>query len=630
MGYLLDPAACANFEEISRREWLLTNGIGGYAMGTPTGINTRRYHGLLVAAIDPPSERMVLLGAIDASVKGKGQSFEISANQYPASVHPEGWRFLTKFYAGKHAEWTFEAGSLKIVRRLVLHQGENACTIEYENVGNAPFSLTLRPLICHKRHHENFRERDDYPNHILFSTRVTTIAHNGVALHLAHLEAQCMPVKEWYYRFEHQREVDRGLDPWDDLYCPLELTYDLAPGDRAVLVAATEPDVSPFPMPNRDTQAMDSVQALREAVSHFVVSTERRVSIIAGYPWFTDWGRDTMISLPGALLCTGRHVEARQILRDYASQLRDGLIPNRFVESGETPDYNTVDATLWFVNAVHKTLEAEWDESFAIEMAGVCHSIFDHHVGGTRFGIAVDPGDGLLTQGEEGVQLTWMDAKVGDWVVTPRQGKPVEVNALWINALTSMVLLRQQLGLGSNLEADALKLARSNFEQKFWDGGRGYYLDTAEPDDASLRPNQVIAMALPFTSVNPDHARSALRVVRNHLLTPRGLRTLDPGSTCYRARFEGNMRELDSAYHQGTVWPWLLGSYATAAARFGDDPQEPIRVLSEATAMLAELGYGGIAEVYDGDSPHRANGCPWQAWSAAEILRAWQEDVYAR
>jgi predicted glycogen debranching enzyme len=374
---------------------------------------------------------------------------------------------------------------------------------------------------------------------------------------------------------------------------------------------------------------------LQSAASAFFVKTEERSSIIAGYPWFTDWGRDTMISIPGLCLHTGRVEEARKILADYASQCEKGLIPNRFVESGQHPDTNTVDATLWFANAIYKTLMAEWDEGFAWRMMATLESVYDWHVNGTLFGIVVDQSDGLLTQGEPGVQLTWMDAKVGDWVVTPRHGKPVEINGLWINALRIMEWLSGKL---KAIKADDLRhepdiyrvaaeKAESNFDRKFWHEVRGHYLDTVDPDDASLRPNQVIAMALPFSPVNPEHAKKALGVVARELVTPCGLRTLGPNEPGYRGRYKGSLPELDAAYHQGTAWPWLLGSYATALVRYLDDRKEAKKVLRQVKQMLGEYGLGGVAEVYDGDEPQEPGGCPYQAWSVAEILRAWIEDV---
>jgi predicted glycogen debranching enzyme len=364
---------------------------------------------------------------------------------------------------------------------------------------------------------------------------------------------------------------------------------------------------------------------LAAAAERYLVDSPRN-SILAGYPWFTDWGRDTMISLPGLCLCTGKVETAKSILRAYASQMRHGLIPNRFVESGE-PDTNTVDATLWFANAAYKTLLASWDEGFARQMHGALVQMVDSHEAGTLHGIRMDPSDGLLTQGGPGLQLTWMDAKIGDWVVTPRTGKPVEIAALWINALRATAWISARLGESGARYTELADRGASAFESKFWDEGRGFYRDVADPADSTLRPNQVLAMALPLFSPEPEHSRRALGVVARELLTPYGLRTLGPSEPGYRPEFRGPLASLDSAYHQGTVWPWLLGPYVTAMMRYTQDRAEGRRILRNARAMLSECGLGGISEVYDGDEPRRPAGCPWQAWSVAEILRAWVEDL---
>ncbi len=632
MRYILDEQQCKNLQVSSRREWLLTNGIGGFAMGTVSGINTRRYHGQLVAAINPPTDRMVLLAAMDEMIQIGGNPIGISANQYPGAVYPEGYLYLNCFKTdGNVATWNYRVSGADVEKCLAIHPGNNAVTIRYRNVGRVPFTLTLRPLVSHKSYHENFTERADYPHDIGFYADETRIEDRLVTLYLAHPNSRRQPVQGWYYRFDHMRETERGLDPRDDLYCPCELTYDLAPGEMVSLTAADEPRIAPIEISD-DTSKSEYrlTPCLKDGALPFIVKTQHRTSIIAGYPWFTDWGRDTMISLPGICLCTGKFSEARQILTDFASQLHQGLLPNRFVDHGDQPDTNTVDATLWFANAIYRTLNAEWNQEFAVLMGKALEEVYAWHVKGTLFGIKVDPEDGLLTQGAPGVQLTWMDAKVGDWVVTPRHGKPVEINGLWINALMVMHWLEERLDRTpkpkSKYLADALK-AQKSFELKFWHNARGHYLDTVDPDDASLRPNMIIALSLPFVEVNPVHAKMALAVAAKELLTPMGLRTLGPNEPNYRGRYGGSLPEMDAAYHQGTAWPWLLGPYVTALVRYTGDKVEAKRILRNVKNMLTEYGVGGVAEVYDGDEPQRPGGCPWQAWSSAEILRAWVEDV---
>ena len=423
------------------------------------------------------------------------------------------------------------------------------------------------------------------------------------------------------------RERDRGLRSNEDLCSPIELSYDLDSGKSATLHFALgeelPTDANVF---TSSKKTHELGEMLTRSAKHFIVQTDSRTSIIAGYPWFTDWGRDTMISLPGILLATGRVAEARQLLRDYANSIDGGMIPNRFVENEEHPDYNTADATLWFVNAAYKCLSAEWDLAFAQEMLGAFELIFSGHIGGTRFNIKVDPEDGLLHQGGPETQLTWMDAKIGDWVITSRHGKAIEIVALWINALRVMEWIAKQVAPERAHEFYKWAvLAEANFESKFWREEQGYFADTIEPESTQLRPNQVIALGLPFVNVTEGHARKALAIVEKELLTPVGLRTLGPADPAYRGRYEGPMRELDSAYHQGTVWPWLLGSYLTASQRYMGNAIELRRILRPLKAAVEEYGMGGIAEVYDADPPHRPNGCPWQAWSVAELLRFLKE-----
>jgi len=626
MIYSLDSQQCRNLGVSTKSEWLLPNGIGGFAMGTASGINTRRYHGLLIAAINPPTDRRLLLAAVDGVATYGSTKLCLSSNQYPGAVHPDGFEQLESFTVSDRATWVYRRGHVQIQKTIYLVPGQNQVLLEYKNTGTKSVELSLRPLVCHRDFHANFSERDSYPQSIQIGSDQTVIEEDGIELVLSHLGATRSPVAGWYYRFEHEKELERGLDPRDDLFCPCELLYSLRPGASITLSASVgEPTVSDIP-PSTDQSTVSLSKKLEQAAQNFLVKTQSRTTILAGYPWFSDWGRDTMIALPGICLQTGHISEARNILRDYASQMRHGLIPNRFVEKGEIPDYNTVDATLWFGNAIYKTLLAEWDESFGKEMLEVLNQIIWHHRHGTDFGIIVDPSDGLLKQGEPGLQLTWMDAKIGDWVVTPRHGKPVEINGLWINLLRVTCWLKAKLGSDWSAEETLANLAAKSFEEKFWHEARGHYFDTIEPGDASLRPNQVIAMSLPFSPCSQDHAVRALEVVERDLLTTVGLRTLGPNEPSYVSRFEGPVRDLDAAYHQGTVWPWLMGSYISAKARYGGDVSQLRKVLKHAGEMLVEAGLGGISECYDGDAPHRPNGCPWQAWSVGEYLRAWNED----
>ncbi len=625
MKYLVETDRCRDFSVSSELEWILPNGIGGYAMGTVSGANTRRYHAHLVAATDAPAVRMVLLAGIEAYVNSAGNSYGISTNQYSGAVHPMGYQKLSKFSVGQVAEWIFDLDGHPFAKRIFMHQGENACTIEYANLGSEPVQLSLRPLVCHKHYHDNFRVADFYPEFLVFPEDKTILSHQGIMLCIEHPGAERTPTTGWYYRFEYTRELERGLEPLDDLYCPCELRYILPGGESIFLVAADHEGAVAQEIPVDTGDKHDIEESLSQAAAQFFVKTPTRTSIIAGYPWFTDWGRDTMISLPGVCLERGLFAEAKAILRSYAGQMRYGLIPNRFVDVGEMPEYNTVDATLWFANAIYLTLKKEWDAAFAAEAFKWLSEVYTWHMKGTQFGIKVDAEDGLLTQGIDGVQLTWMDAKVKDWVVTPRHGKPVEINGLWINTLRILEWLAKELNQPADVFGQKAEQAESSFRAKFWHERTGHYLDTIEPDDASLRPNQVIAMSLPFSPATGEQAIMALDRVTKELLTPFGLRTLGTQEAGYVGRYQGDMPQRDAAYHQGTVWPWLLGPYCSALVRLKGDNAGALSILSGAAEWLQACGLGGIAEVYDGDAPQRPSGCPWQAWSVAEVLRAYRE-----
>ena len=633
MNYTFSELECRNYDLARSREWILTNNLGGYAMGTVAGICSRRYHGLLIASMDPPAGRVLLWKTVELEARVEGRTYALSTNEYPGVVHPTGYQNLAGFeQTPSEASWTFRLGKQTLKKSVRLSQIGNQAFLTLTNLGTTPIEVFLRPILVDRSHHEDFHRSPEFPRDVRYGADQTVVvgSHEAVIQHEGFVRE---PLDQWYYRFEHYRERERGLEDREDAFCACLLRAVIPAGEAITCSIGTtvstaawhEPDSTDLPV----KKSLGNIrQALTDAVRKNVITGSPRPTILAGYPWFTDWGRDTMISIPGALLIPGRYSEARAILAAFASQMRDGLIPNRFVESGDEPEYHTVDGTLWFVNAVYKTLLAEWDGEFATEMMGQLHQIYRHHVKGTRFGIRVDPADGLLTQGEEGVQLTWMDAKIGDWVVTPRHGKPVEINGLWVNALRIMAWLAARVdGFAPEVFQNAADVATEAFNRKFWHVRSGYYLDTVDPDDASLRPNQVLAMALPFSPCQPEQAKVALDRVGQELLTPRGLRTLAPSDPRYQGRFEGDMARRDASYHQGTVWPWLLGSYATAVVKYTGDTAAARNALRPVKEMMKEYGLGGVAEVYDAEMPQRPGGCPWQVWSAAEILRAWVEDI---
>ncbi|MBX7219688.1 MAG: amylo-alpha-1,6-glucosidase [Blastocatellia bacterium] len=670
-----------DLETALKQEWLETNGIGGFASGTLARIRTRRYHGLLFAATKPPVGRTLLLNAFESSVTVNGERFETSSNQYPGVVHPTGYKYLTRFRLNPWPVWTYRVGDVVLESAIWMVHGENTTVIEYTlvNAPNVPVTLELRPIVTFRDYHSLAREQALLDNHVELSDGLLKVTPKPdmPSLYLGHNSAEVALDEFWYRRFEYLEEQARGHDYLEDGFSPFGLSFNLNFGS-AVVIASTQPHpvedletlryreaarrmairmaaipsgspadshVRPLDAcePSKRAQAADALSAdplvkpLVTATAAFIVARgAEHETVIAGYPWFTDWGRDTFISLTGLTLVTGRFDTARNILQAFAAVESQGLIPNRFQDTGEEPEYNTVDGTLWYVYAVGRYLDYTEDLDFVKEhLYPTLKNIFHHHFAGTRYNIKVDD-DGLLAAGEVGKQLTWMDAKVGDWVVTPRMGKPVEIQGLWYNALQVMASVEAACGdaaAAATLQAEAQKTAAS-FNQKFWNAeGKCFYdvLTPAGPDGA-IRPNQVLALAMPYCPADPNHARVALATIKRELLTPYGLRTLAPQEPGYTGRYQGGPRERDGAYHQGTVWPFLLGSMVTAYLRFYEaDPNAASTARNWLAAFethLKEAGLGQISEIFDGDEPHTPRGCIAQAWSVAEIYRCLVEDIH--
>jgi predicted glycogen debranching enzyme len=655
-----------------QREWLETNGIGGFASSTVCGMNTRRYHALLVAATKPPVGRMVLLSKIEETLVVGGRRFDLGCNRYPGVIHPQGYQYLAQFRRDPFPVFTYEIEGLVLEKTVFLVYGENTAVIQYELRGNVPdeSTLELRPLIAFRDYHATTHENGAInPNLTIAPGSVTMSPYQGCPeLSLAHTAGDVRQTGEWYRNFEYAIEEQRGLDFREDLFQPLLLTFDLRQNSRPAVIAscgaATRDPVTRDPTtsdpttrdrkgavgaPADELRAAEArrrqevtapsddafVRALTQAAGQFLVRRSEGKTVIAGYHWFSDWGRDTMISLPGLTLATGRYDDARAILLAFAGSVDRGMLPNRFPDAGETPEYNTVDATLWFFEAARALAEHTGDYDFIRgRLYGVLTDIVAWHERGTRYGIRVD-GDGLLTAGESGVQLTWMDAKVGDWVVTPRQGKPVEIQALWYNALRVMEELAARFDKSADAEryrSMAEKASRS-FEAQFWNEPASCLFDVVNGGerDASLRPNQIFAVSLCHSMLPPARAAAVVAAVERHMLTPYGLRTLAPGDPQYRGRYEGDPWHRDAAYHQGTVWPWLMGPFLTAYLKVNGGSAEARKQaaqwLAELRRYIGEEGMGQIPEVFDGDAPHRAGGCMAQAWSVAELLRVMAEEL---
>jgi glycogen debranching enzyme len=600
-----------DLEHTLRREWLETNGIGGYASSTLAGLHTRRYHGLLVAATHPPVGRMVLLSKLEETLVIAGERYELGANRYPGVVHPRGHEYLAEFRRDPCATFVYRAGGCELEKSVFMVQGDNTTVVRYAFRGKAAARLEVRALVaCRDYHCTAHANSYIHPEIEIGQGYVKQQAYDGAPpLYVGHEEAEVRAAGDWYYHFEFDRERERGLDFVEDLFHPFDLVFDLARNPRPVLTASTEPGCRRFTPPAAAEDPLD------RAANQFIVRRGNGHSTIAGYHWFSDWGRDTMIALPGLTLATGRPEIAKSILREFAAHTDRGMLPNRFPDAAETPEYNTVDATLWFFEAVRALGDAHWArENLYAAMA----DIIAWHERGTRYGIHMDA-DGLLCAGAPGVQLTWMDAKVGDWVVTPRRGKPVEIQALWYNALRIMQELAPDGGAHYQALADR---AAQSFLPLFWNEAAGCLYDVVDGDgrDGSIRPNQIFAVSLSHRLVPQDKAARILQVVREHLLTPYGLRSLSPSDPQYRGRYTGDPRSRDGAYHQGTVWPWLIGPFITAwqAVHGGEAPQA---WLAELQRYMLDEGVGQIPEVFDGDAPHRPGGCIAQAWSVGELLR---------
>ncbi|MBI1762758.1 MAG: amylo-alpha-1,6-glucosidase [Acidobacteria bacterium] len=642
-----DQDVCHNPDAALTKEWLETNGLGGFASSTITGLNTRRYHGLLVAATKPPVGRLVMLSKLEETLVVDGARYELSANQYPGAVHPQGQQFLKEFRLDPFPTFVYAVAGIELVKTVWLMHGANTTAVQYElRADQLPrdCKLELLPLLAFRDYHATMHENAAWNPQLETAPGLLTLRPYAElpALYLAHDAAVVEPAGYWYRNFEYQAERERGLDYREDLFNPCVLRFDLRQAGQVAVIASTERvDVAhvneykqtelarraavlePF------AKAAELTRALAAAADQFIVKRDDGETIIAGYHWFSDWGRDTMIALPGLTLATGRYDIAKNILLAFARYLDQGMLPNRFPDAGEAPEYNTVDATLWYVEAVRALLEHTGDYEFVrTHLYAKLLEIIYWHERGTRYGIRVDD-DGLLHAGEAGVQLTWMDAKVGDWVVTPRIGKPVEIQALWYNALCVLADLAAEFGDAANQQRCTQLAARAqaSFNQVFWNAEAGCLYDVVNgaERDASIRPNQIFAVSLPHTMLTPERAQQVVTVVERELLTPCGLRSLAPGDPRYCPRYTGDIPSRDGTYHQGTVWTWLLGPFITAYLKVNQNSvgshQQARAWLAAFAEHLREAGLGQVSEIFDADAPHLPRGCVAQAWSVAELLR---------
>jgi glycogen debranching enzyme len=671
---------CGDFAAVEAREWLLTNGRGGYAMGTVAGTLTRRYHGLLIAATEPPVTRRLVVARLDLDADYDGRTYALATNRWRSgAIAPEGWRLAEAFALDDGLpSWTYALGDALLEVTLAMPPGADATAVMLRAVrARSPLEVHGRLIVADRDHHGG-----PLPDPGAFATGSDafglTIALPACrrTLHVAAPDAlRIDPARERYEGYLLARETERGLQDTDDYLHACTLTWRLGEDEERGIVMTLDPSVprdapvivaerrtvnraraaaQPSPLLGRLALAADAFVVARDAApsarassatdrsesspsagdvsSPAVGDTSSQVdgdasrpvvgtTIIAGYPWFTDWGRDTMISLPGLLLGTGRTAEAAAVLRTFAAHVADGLIPNRFPDAGGPAEYNTIDASLWFVEAVRAYVAATDDTALLAEAFPAVDAVIEGYRRGTRYGIGLDA-DGLVRGGADGVQLTWMDAKVGDRVVTPRRGKPVEVNALWYNALRACETFAARLGRSPDgYRADAERTAVAM--EQFWNAERGWcydVLDGPDGDDATFRPNQLFTVSLFASAFDAARARAIVDACASRLWTSMGLRTLAPDDPSYHGTITGSQEARDAAYHQGTVWPWLLGPFVRAHLHaYGDHARARTFVQPLIDALDVDA-IGTLCEIADGDPPHAPRGCPAQAWSVGELI----------
>ncbi|HKV24852.1 MAG TPA: amylo-alpha-1,6-glucosidase [Candidatus Acidoferrum sp.] len=653
---------CGDLSAAESREWLVTNGIGGFASGTIAGSSTRRYHGLLIAALQPPLGRTQLVAALDETVRYADASYQLATHRWASgAIEPQGYLLLDSFrLEGTTPVWTFALADALLEKRIWMAHGKNTTYVQYALVcARNPIEFECKVLV-------NYRDFHSVTHAANWRMNISPVEHGAEVLaferatlfYLKSVQAVCELRHEWYRDCLFPLEKERGLDDREDQLFAALFRAKLHPGESLDLICSTD---SGAQLDGQSSHAQESsrqatlltswqrqspgwaaaspswLPQLVLAADQFIVSralpdeTEGH-SIIAGYHWFGDWGRDTMISLPGLALATGRPQIARQILLAFSRFVDGGMLPNNFPDAGGKPGYNTVDATLWYFEAVRQYFDETQDLSTLRELYPILDSIITAHLAGTRYNIHVDSNDALLYAGGPGVQLTWMDAKVGDWVVTPRTGKPVEINALWINALESIAGFGRQMNKPVG-EYERLAAQAKNSFQKFWNRARNFCFDVidapsyshAGPADPTLRPNQIFAVSLPESPLRNDQQKSVVDVCARHLLTCFGLRSLAPGEPDYQGHYGGEQRSRDAAYHQGTVWGWLLGPFALAHYRVYRDRAAALRFLEPLGTHTQAYGLGTLAEIFDGDPPHAPRGCIAQAWTVGELLRALTE-----
>lgn len=654
----LEREICNDLAVAEQREWLVTNGIGGFASGTVSGNLTRRYHGLLIAALNPPVGRTQLVAKVEEVSDYAGSTYSLATNRWSSgATEPRGYMHIQNFrLQGTVPVWQFALGDALLEKRIWMRQGENTTYVQYRVLrGTEGVRLRVAILVNYRDYHSSTHAGNWQMNIAPVARGIQVRAFDGaVPFRLLSVSGDWEAHHEWHRDCFLPQERYRGLDDHEDHLHAATVTIPVAQGESATLVftADAERNIDLDGERALETQQLHNsnvfsawedntkkaaglappwIHQLVLAADQFIVKRslpedpEGR-SIIAGYPWFGDWGRDTMIALPGLTLATGRPEIAKQIVLSFSHYIDRGMLPNNFPDAGGRPDYNTVDAAFWCVDAIRQYYEATQDRQTLIALFPTMLQIIDAHLKGTRYGIHVDESDGLLCAGEPGVQLTWMDARVDGCEVTPRTGKPIEINALWYNALQTLAGLAPIAGRAAEPFAKMAKVAGKSF-LKFWNASAGYCYDVIDSPavgaDATLRPNQIFAVSLPKSPLTTGQQKLVVDICAQRLLTPHGLRSLDPQHPAYQGRYGGGPAQRDGAYHQGTAWGWLLGPFALAHFRVYGDPNLALSFLEPLGKQIHAHGLGTLSELADGDAPFTPKGCIAQAWTVAEVLRVW-------
>ena len=647
---------CGSLEQAEQREWLITNGIGGFASGTVSGNLTRRYHGLLLSALHPPVGRTQMVAKLDETARYNGTECPLSTNRWVSgTVEPRGYLNIESFHLeGTTPVWQFAIGDALLEKRIWMQQGENATFVQYSLIrASNALELECKALVNYRDYHSTTRAGNWQMQVEKIEHGLKVTAFDGATpFYLSCREASIEARHDWHHDFFLPLEQYRGLDTSEDHLLAGVFRLQLQQGQAATIVLSTDPDAELDGMKSlaerkrlEDSLLADWENANRLAsptpgwieqlvlnANQFVVKRElpddpEARSIIAGYHWFGDWGRDTMIALPGLLITTGHFGIARTVLLAFARYVDRGMLPNNFPDAGGTPEYNTVDAALWYFEAVRQYFEATHDTETIGKLYPALSEIIEAHLQGTRYNIHTDAADGLLYAGEDGVQLTWMDARVGSKVVTPRIGNPIEINALWYNGLRTMGSLAPVARKAAEPFRKLADRVKVNFS-KFWDETKGYCYDVIDApgigNDASLRPNQIFAVSLPESPLSASEQKSVVDVCARRLLTSHGLRSLAMGVSDYDGHYGGSPQHRDGIYHQGTVWGWLIGPFVLAHLRVYKNPGMACRFLEPMANQITTAGLGTLSEIFDGDAPFHPRGCIAQAWTVGEVLRSWR------